>query len=74
MDPAWFQRLKLEHDKLLSNVAFNCNLRPYTPDTCEDRYTPAPLHHEDTHTTAPVGMTEAWQANFLVGRCRLTPG
>ena len=23
-----FQRLKLKHDRLLSNVAFNCNLRP----------------------------------------------
>ena len=25
-----FQLLKLKHDKLLSNVAFNCSLRHYT--------------------------------------------
>jgi hypothetical protein len=30
VDRAWFQRLKLEYDQLLSNFAFNVNLRRYT--------------------------------------------
>jgi len=30
VDPAWLQLLKLKHDKLLSNVAFNFSLRPYS--------------------------------------------
>ena len=29
-NPAWFQRLKVNHYKLLSKFAFNFNLRPYT--------------------------------------------
>jgi len=29
---AWFHRLKLKYDKLLSSFAFNFNLRPYTLD------------------------------------------
>jgi len=29
VDPACSQRLKLNHDKLVSNVALNCNLRHY---------------------------------------------
>jgi len=32
VDPAWFQRLNLTCDELLSNVAFKCNLRPYVMD------------------------------------------
>ena len=28
-----FQVLKLKYDKLLSNVAINCNMRPYVLDT-----------------------------------------
>jgi len=34
VDPAWFQRLNLPYDKLLSNVAFNCNLRPSASASC----------------------------------------
>jgi len=30
VESAWFQRLKLEYDELLSNLAFNLNLRRYT--------------------------------------------
>ena len=29
---ACFQRLKVKHEKLLSNFAFKCNLRLYIPD------------------------------------------
>jgi hypothetical protein len=29
IESAWFRRLKLKHDKLLSNFAFNFNFRPY---------------------------------------------
>ena len=29
VDPACFQRLKHKHDQLLSNFAFNSNLRPF---------------------------------------------
>ena len=64
--------MKLKYDKLLSKFAFNCNLRHYTPEVSPDA-------DMDTLTAAavPVGMTDAWHANFLemsnVGRCTLTP-
>ena len=32
VDPACFQSLKANDDELLSNVAFNCKLRPYILD------------------------------------------
>jgi hypothetical protein len=30
VESAWSPLLKLDHDELLSNIAFNFNLRPYT--------------------------------------------
>ena len=45
MHPACFQRLKLKCDKLLSNVAFNCNLRHYSPAELKTHCFCAP--HED---------------------------
>jgi hypothetical protein len=41
IDSAWFQRLKLEHDKLVSNLALNFNLRRYTPAAASAENDPA---------------------------------
>jgi len=35
IDHAWFRRLKLKHDKLLSSSAFNFTLRRYTMGTTQ---------------------------------------
>ena len=48
VDPAWFQRLNLKCDKLLSNFGFNCNLRHYYVvhmDGDAEDITDRALHH-----------------------------
>jgi len=58
--------LKLKHEKLLSDFAFNCNLRHYT--------TVAVSHvSEAAIDAAAFGASPEGRA-LVVGRCRLTPG
>ena len=61
---ACFARLKLKDDELLSNVAFNCNLRHYNKvHRLTEQYRMHP------HICAAVS-----RLFYQVGQCRLTPG
>jgi len=59
------KRLKLEHEKLLSNVGFNFNLR---------RYNVVPLNSIRNHPPPELLEESHCAAVCEVGRCRLTPG
>jgi hypothetical protein len=66
---AWFQRLKLNCDEPLSNVAINFNLR---------RYSMAIMNNEQQawlQTQIPyASLRDSNVCYDMVGRCRLTPG
>ena len=72
---ACFQRLRLKHDKLLSNFAFNCNVRHYTaaaspssPSGCSSAASPphpASMWWLNSNTPQPRGparfyCTQGW--------------
>ena len=71
--------MKLKYDKLLSNFAFNCNLRHYTEGKTSvcgngvlEKGEGCDCGGEDCSVVDPccVGST----CQLKVGRCRLTPG
>ena len=63
--------MKLEHDKLLSNFAFKCNLRHYNEGVLlaarQDR-------EVTTLEDLMQGAERTKNGVGVVGRCRLTPG
>jgi len=72
-DPACFQRLDLTYDKLLSNLAFNYSLRPFSKVGGGGA---DGLKHLGPGAAAAAAAERRLRAeNFAkVGRCRLTPG
>jgi len=77
IESACFQRLKLKYDKLLSNLAFNFNLRCYIKADTNDVFSYA-INGVDYASMTPVSGG-IYQASYnisvagtlTVGRCRL---